>query len=601
MLSKLAHTSRFSRRSKNRSSDSSTKSVQNAEILQHNHETARQQALVAANLAYSRGNERNASVNDEKHQHAHQHATDKFGVQFSDPVPVRKQRFENGDRTMNRVSEDGLSFISTTPSSYRRLAKPVPKYGRVSMLAQRFENNEGGASSDNTHRHNPTTTSSSLLKKAQKFEKNDAGLSLHNTSLRDPTHPSSAQAKKAQKWPALDNPPSKSAVQLAREKFEQLEKAKSKNSSTPYVPREHKPFKKTVKSSSSTSFGNGILGPLQDTDQPLKQTMGLGAKTRDLSHTLKTKFSHIFTRHANPKDIVPVQQLNASRVFFKTSTDDIQQPEPAPLTSFPRFSCTSADIGSAWSKSRVTSWSDSAVDEGEPIPNRPVILHHPTPINPRAAMPKVLRSRQSSDYASEYAALIGHHPLSAESDENRQSSGEETAFYSLPSDTRSGSSGIGPLRPIAVLKRSSPARGGAAEVIVNENKGIEAAAGAVDEAEGSAADADSVYSRNASGETTIRTTPRIQSTEILRHRREHAQITDDDVEIGGRFGSATKQEAAVQPLEAILRSINIDQHPRKPSKSSMADGSRRGSTNRVRWVPDSDSDKENSLDPGAFV
>ena len=191
------------------------------------------------------------------------------------------------------------------------------------------------------------------------------------------------------------------AVQLARDKFvADLEKQRLKEQSSllDLVKRRKPPkaFRRTVRTSSTNSYGSAIASP-RATAEPL-QSSGLGDKARTFSQNLRKKLKKVFGRSTGEGGTLPVQHLDASRAHFGhgssiadqvnsfypsipspnaellrrvASRDTLRQNE-APLTDEGPGPRTIRSVASqeemCIDKSRVTSWNDSTATNTVHVP-----------------------------------------------------------------------------------------------------------------------------------------------------------------------------------------------------------------------------------------
>ena len=184
-----------------------------------------------------------------------------------------------------------------------------------------------------------------------------------------------------------------SAVQEARDHYvQELEQQRLKEKPSFGILRKHprpqKPFRRTVRTSSTNSYGNAIASPIPPPIEVKRYKM-LGHKARSLSLSLKDKLKNLFHRHQDSQDVVPVQQLDASRAHYggyelpNSGVNERYSQIPSPdgeslqrsrsrdfaLRSVPVYLGSNSQPGSIRSvrsedsvnnaKSRVTSWTNS--------------------------------------------------------------------------------------------------------------------------------------------------------------------------------------------------------------------------------------------------
>ena len=111
------------------------------------------------------------------------------------------------------------------------------------------------------------------------------------------------------------------AIRLAQEQFrndleQQRLRKKTSFFSLPKTRPPHKAFRKTVRSSRTTEFGDGVKSQNQasHSSQPV-------TKSRSISASFRDKVKRIFGRSISNKDKFPAQQLDASRPYFRDYTD----------------------------------------------------------------------------------------------------------------------------------------------------------------------------------------------------------------------------------------------------------------------------------------
>ena len=152
-----------------------------------------------------------------------------------------------------------------------------------------------------------------------------------------------------------------------------------------------KPFRRTVRSSSTTSYGDGISSH-PNVHPPATRVATIGLRVRHMSSSVKGKVKRAFRRASGSSDSVPKQQVGASKSHFVEDAQDlacdgvypfIPMPEeelvsrcssrttspmgmPAPFnpTLHPGSVRTTLSVNTDGSKSRVTSWANSTVADG---------------------------------------------------------------------------------------------------------------------------------------------------------------------------------------------------------------------------------------------
>ena len=200
--------------------------------------------------------------------------------------------------------------VSSVPSSYRKLRKSKsmvntsksPGLSLVNSFSKRAgpSHNHSQGHSQQRIDHRRRASTESRLRKSFSF-------------LRPPTlspNPSDAPVDQDK------------AVQIARDQFvRQLEqqRLKEKTSVVDFAQsrRTAKPFKRTVRTSSTNSYGSAIASPAAAAGaKEVSKTAGFGRKARSISNSLKSKLKRAFQKSSEPEDMVPNQHLNASRAHF---------------------------------------------------------------------------------------------------------------------------------------------------------------------------------------------------------------------------------------------------------------------------------------------
>lgn len=113
------------------------------------------------------------------------------------------------------------------------------------------------------------------------------------------------------------------AVQIARDRFlRQAENHPSEDSSniTPSgkTQKPQKAFRRTVRTSSTNSYGNGVVSATPPSaDRITKRSFG--NKARNLSVSLKNRLKRVFSRNSDVEAAFPAQQVDADRLHFGNS------------------------------------------------------------------------------------------------------------------------------------------------------------------------------------------------------------------------------------------------------------------------------------------
>ncbi|KAH0538186.1 hypothetical protein FGG08_005202 [Glutinoglossum americanum] len=110
------------------------------------------------------------------------------------------------------------------------------------------------------------------------------------------------------------------AVQMARKQYlEQLEnqrlKARQSFVLSSAARRQQKAFRKTVRTTSQTSYGSAISSFDQQIRTP--KSGKLSSKARNISLTIKETLKRVFHRSSDNRDNVPIQQVEATRQHFR--------------------------------------------------------------------------------------------------------------------------------------------------------------------------------------------------------------------------------------------------------------------------------------------
>ncbi len=389
-------------------------------------ETTHQQALTAANLAFERANERALAKNGPNGQDTTSTVDNdgviklarKQSVRFTGPtaIPLRNRsitrreapsyktddhpyesqlglQYHNIEPSVSSneralaalaqpIGEFGESDSASVPSSYRRLRKAKSMFSPGKAPSAVFSD---GVPNNRRHFHRQSLQSSDThrLQKSYSF--------LRGVTDRLSTSSEQYEANDA-------------AVQLARDQYlRQLEQQRLKEQPSLLGlgnrRKVQKAFRRTVRTSSTNSYGSAIASPLTSVEPPTAKD--LGRRARSLSQTIKNKIKRVFKRSKDTKDTIPVQQITASHPHYGdyVSTSDGKErrypPVPEPdaelllrvgsresvVYTAPACVETAARPGSIRSshsahsgddesngKSRVTSWTDSTASNTINIP-----------------------------------------------------------------------------------------------------------------------------------------------------------------------------------------------------------------------------------------
>ena len=386
-------------------------------------ETTHLQALTAANLAFERANEREKAKIVPNGQDATSIANNDGGprlgrrqsVRFAGPtsIPLRNgsitRREAPGYRTSHHpyesqlqpqshnfepsisshetalttltrpIREFGEGDNASVPSSYRRLRKAKSMFSPSKAPSAVFSD---GIPNSRRHFHRQSLQSSDAYHEPLRVP--DPRLRKSYSFLRGVTDRISTSSRQ---YATNDE-----AVRLARDQYvRQVEQQRLKEQSSLLGlgnrRKTPKAFRRTVRTSSTNSYGSAIASPSAP-EEPRK-IKDIGHKARSLSQTIKKKIKRVFKRSSDADDTIPVQQIKATHPHYGeyiSTTDGKEQrypPVPEPdaellLRVGSRESVTytapiyvnkgarPASICSAHSsddetnvKSRVTSWTDS--------------------------------------------------------------------------------------------------------------------------------------------------------------------------------------------------------------------------------------------------
>ena len=306
-------------------------------------------------------------------------------------VPSRTTSyFPNGDSLMAQPGEFGESEMASMQSSYRRLRKAKSMFspGRTSPAVF-----SGDAQKYKRHfkRHSWQSNAASEEHSGALTPR----LQRSHSFLRSVTDRITSSNRQYATHDA--------AIQLARDTYlQQLEEQRLKQQPSflniGKRRKSQKPFRKTVRSHSTISYGTAVASPLASIE-PAKASMG--QKARSLSQSLKQKIQRVFKRSTNDKPPLPVQHLSANHAHYRDYTKspnghiDDYSPVPEPNGELIRLVSSReakqhdvpvyvdkssrpgsirgvsmhSNDGESNDRSRVTSWTDStAADTITTIP-----------------------------------------------------------------------------------------------------------------------------------------------------------------------------------------------------------------------------------------
>lgn len=392
-------------------------------------ETLHQDALTAANLAYERAKERKktqkGATTGDGEREPKKASVDipnlgrRQSVRFVGPnaVPTRarsitrREAFDykanheshrqsysscladpsflsNEDSVIALPDDFGEVYVASEPSSYRRLRKAKsmfsPGKAPSAVIASGTPNSKRGfqrcslQSSDAVGE--PIRVPDPRLKRSYSF-------------LRGVTDRLSTANRQ---YAAHD-----AAIELARNTYLQQVEQQKLNEQPPFLhlgrrAKTQKVFRRTVRTSSTNSYGSAISSPLSS--EELKRPKGLGSMARTISQTWKDKINQVFKRSSNDRGI-PVQHLDATHAHYGDRTpasdgsaqrlppfpepnaellrrvgsrDSSLHSRPFMFNKSPRASSIrslSSDEEESNDKSRVTSWTNSTAANTINMPN----------------------------------------------------------------------------------------------------------------------------------------------------------------------------------------------------------------------------------------
>ena len=226
-------------------------------------------------------------------------------------VPSRTTSyFPNEDSHMAQPGEFGENDMASMQSSYRKLRKAKSMFspGRASPMV--FSGDTQGHK-----RHFKRHSWQSNMASEERFGVLTPRLQRsHSSFLRGVTDRITSSNRQYATHDA--------AIQLARDTYlQQLEEQRLKQQPSflniGKRRKSKKPFRKTVRSHSTISYGTAVASPLASIDGA---NVSIGQKARSLSQTLKQRIQRVFKRSKNDQSPVPVQHLNASHAHYRDYT-----------------------------------------------------------------------------------------------------------------------------------------------------------------------------------------------------------------------------------------------------------------------------------------
>ena len=380
-------------------------------------EISRQHALIASHIAMERASERasadsrrpiDLSRADSAASRSKARLTPRSGpLRFTDSAELHRQRSLhpiNGPNLKSSINMPldssyqhsvGPSFsefggpeqYGAQPSSYRKLHKAK------SLLIPNSR-----ASDIHQIAHRSTVSRRSLRSDYRSTGDPRAGLILGFRRSISFLKESGGNISRTFKKSHADSDSHDEAIQMARDHFLQsLAEGQQENLSEKPTSifslrnkRQQKPFRKTVRSTRTTDFGNAISSPAQCVQE--KETL-VGSESGVFPRSFRHRMNKLFRRSMNNFEGVPTQHLNASRPHFRhyeardntTKSNQIDlgedghynadfhlcsapngdQQASAPEIPSPQGSLRSMRSAESLSnsKSRVTSWTNSIADQ----------------------------------------------------------------------------------------------------------------------------------------------------------------------------------------------------------------------------------------------
>ena len=323
------------RRAKSSSSVQTHRSTTGGESQPFDPEVAHQHAVLAATQAYEAANGRGSphkKPQEQRDAKAGQEPGEHLGrrqsIRFTGPsaVVVKQQPITRRQAPMSSTSRPALqhavSFerhgheVLSTASDGPTIAPPPHEYveRRVSSTPSSYKKIRKSKSMF----YPSKTASLSFMSGSSKKRGPDPASARPEVPVRR------SLSLSQQNSAALDSPSRvtdhDAAVKLARDTYvRQLEqqRLKGKSSFMDFAkPRKSaKTFRRTVRTSSTTSYGSAIASESAQPPDPPKNN-GLGIKAREVSISLKNRLMKVFQRPIDKDGGLPKQQLKAGRAHF---------------------------------------------------------------------------------------------------------------------------------------------------------------------------------------------------------------------------------------------------------------------------------------------
>jgi len=319
-------------------------------------ETARLHALAAASRAFGRANglqapsatvESGLSRNNTKAATNTEHSRQPkrgYSVRFTGPTSDVTERQDITRRQaagLTDSTEVGIDGDRHPRPSHQRLSTEISEsfLTAIPQLDEYSRFEDGVSSTQSSYRKlrkaksmfSPRKTSSVVFTNGTPDSKPNNGkgdfshrFSLDGRSRGDPTFRTSTSAlhdvneylhRAVHESQATDT-----AIKMARDRYvRQLEKQRLKEKASfllsPRVRRSEKASCKTVRDSSTTSYGSAISSSNQRNDHAA-ENKSFGVNARKLSSSIKNKLKRVFQRSSQTAEALPVQQVDASRPHF---------------------------------------------------------------------------------------------------------------------------------------------------------------------------------------------------------------------------------------------------------------------------------------------
>ncbi|MCJ1395459.1 hypothetical protein MMC18_008345 [Xylographa bjoerkii] len=332
------------------------------EIKHIDPEVARQHALAAANIAFDRAtgvartsgdsyeptSDRNYSTKHDQHDGPLRR---RQSVRFTGPTavnthqrPITRRNAPNyfdaalalqyarteQERIQSTINEPEhhltalppIESISPTPSSYRRLRKSKSMFTPRKGPPLKFTN--ATPNSIELHRGRYRRLSSDDQRLPSK---------MADSRLIDPLSQQNGSHMNRSYQQSYDQD---AAIQMARDQYlRQLEQQRLKERPSMLSLKQRgsqKAFRRTVRTSSSNSYGNAVGSDELPTSVKAR---GLGNRARTISTTLKNKLKSVFHRNENNGNTFPSQQVEARSAHFGhylSATSGVVHEGPMPPT-----------------------------------------------------------------------------------------------------------------------------------------------------------------------------------------------------------------------------------------------------------------------------